>query len=159
MPQGRIVANRSMVIGDLITSDRIVLGLRVPNKAQLLQELARRAAAALGMDVQPIRAALETREHLGSTGLGQGFALPHARIEGLPAFFALCVRLAKPIEFDAIDDRLVDLVVLLLIPVGVEDEHVAALAAIARPLRNLQFLQSLRQAKDAAGLHELIAKG
>ena len=127
------------------------------DKPQLLAELARRSATATGIDVPAILTALQTREQLGSTGLGQGFALPHARIDGLTAFFGLFARLARPIDFQAIDGQPVDLVFLLLIPPNADTEHVAALAAIARPIRDRQFVRELRQAKDAAALHERLA--
>ncbi len=146
-----------MRIADLIAPAQVVAGLRVPDKPQLLAELARRSAAATGIDVSSILTALQTREQLGSTGLGQGFALPHARIEGLTAFFGLFARLARPIDFQAIDGQPVDLVFLLLIPPNADTEHVAALAAIARPIRDRQFVRELRQAKDAAALRERLA--
>ncbi len=72
-----------MRIGDVIGPDRVVVGLRVPDKTQLLQDLAGRAAMALSIDRRKIFDALLARENLGSTGLGKGFALPHARMEGL----------------------------------------------------------------------------
>src|ERR1700724_3688638 len=78
-----------------------VIGLRAKGKMQLLQELARRAAKPLGIDVQPILKALTAREELGSTGVGHGIALPHARIPGLARLFSLFARLEKPIEVDA----------------------------------------------------------
>src|SRR5262245_51497064 len=76
--------------------------------------------------------ALRAREQLGSTRLGEGFALPHARIEGLDRFFGMFARLSRPIQFDSVDDRPVDLVFLLLIPMAAQIEHVAALATISR---------------------------
>ncbi len=146
-----------MRIADLIAPAQVLAGLRVQDKPQLLAELARRSATATGIDVPAILTALQTREQLGSTGLGQGFALPHARIDGLTAFFGLFARLARPIDFQAIDGQPVDLVFLLLIPPNADTEHVAALAAIARPIRDRQFVRELRQAKDAAALHERLA--
>ena len=94
-----------MTIGEIIGPDRVVVGLRVADKAQLLQELAGRAATALGLDRRAIFDALQARENLGSTGLGKGFALPHARLDALSEPFALFVRLARPIDFAAIDDQ------------------------------------------------------
>lgn len=146
-----------MRIADLIAPDRVLAVLRVQDKPQLLSELARRSAAATGIDSGAILSALQTREKLGSTGLGQGFALPHARIEGLTAFFGLFARLARPIDFEAIDGQPIDLVFLLLIPPDANAEHVAALAAIARPIRDRQFLRELRQAKDATDLRNRLA--
>jgi nitrogen PTS system EIIA component len=116
-----------MRIADLITPAQVLAAVRVQDKPQLLAELARRASAATGIDAPAIFTALQTREELGSTGLGQGFALPHARINGLTAFFGLFARLARPIDFQAIDGEPVDLVFLLLIPPDANAEHVAAL--------------------------------
>jgi nitrogen PTS system EIIA component len=146
-----------MRVADLIAPAQVLAALRVQDKPQLLAELARRASATTGIDAPTIITALQTREQLGSTGLGKGFALPHARVDGLTAFFGLFVRLSRPIDFQAIDGQPVDLVFLLLIPPDANAEHVAALAAIARPIRDPLFVRELRQAKDAAALHERLA--
>jgi PTS system nitrogen regulatory IIA component len=97
------------------------------------------------------------RENLGSTGLGKGFALPHARLSRLSAPFALFVRLSKPIDFSAIDERPVDLLILLLTPANRPEEHLSTLASISRPMRDESFLRRLRQAPDAAALHAVLA--
>ena len=146
-----------MTIGELIDANHVVVDLRVADKAQLLQELARRAAAALTLDQRVILDALKARENLGSTGLGKGFALPHARLDALPRFFALFVRLARPIDFASIDGQPVDLAILLLTPANAGNQHLATLATLSRPLRNEAFMQRLRQAPDAAALHKLLA--
>jgi nitrogen PTS system EIIA component len=145
-----------MSIDDIIGPNHVVVGLRVADKAQLLRELARRAASALSLDPRVILDALQAREALGSTGLGKGFALPHARLDALSQFFALFVRLGRPIDFAAIDDRPVDLVILLLTPAD-GSQHLATLAALSRPLRDAAFVQRLRQASDAEAVHALLA--
>jgi len=145
-----------MPIADLIGPSQVVLGLRVADKEQLLGELARRAAAAVSLTPTTILRALQAREQLGSTGLGKGFALPHARLEGLSNFYALCVRLQRPIEFDAIDGKPVDLVILLLTPEAASAQHLATLAALSRPLRDEAFVQRLRRARDPVALHRLL---
>ena len=145
-----------MAIGELIGPDRVVVGLRVSDKSQLLQELAGRAATALGLDRRAVFDALQGRENLGSTGLGKGFALPHARLDAVGEPFALFVRLARPIDFAAIDESPVDLVILLLTPANGGNQHLATLAALSRPLRNADFMQKLRQAPDAAAVHQLL---
>ena len=146
-----------MTIGEIIGPDCVVVGLRVADKTQLLQDLAGRAATALGLDRRVIFDALQARENLGSTGLGKGFALPHARLEALSETFALFVRLARPIDFEAIDERPVDLVILLLSPQNGGNQHLATLAALSRPLREPEFVQRLRQAKDAATVYGVLA--
>src|SRR5581483_3314204 len=130
-----------MSIAELIGPDQVVVGLRVGDKAQLLAELSRRAAAALSLPQPALLAALQAREQLGSTGLGRGFALPHARVPHLPRVFALLARLARPIDFEAVDDRPVDLVVLLLTPDSAAAQHLATLAALSRPFRDEAFVQ------------------
>jgi nitrogen PTS system EIIA component len=147
-----------MTIGDLIGSNNVIDGLRVADKTQLLQELARRAGAALSLDQRVILDALQARENLGSTGLGKGFALPHARLDVLTSAFALFVRLARPIDFASIDGLPVNLMILLLTPANAGNQHLAMLAGLARPLRNEAFVQRLRQAPDATALHKLLAE-
>jgi PTS system nitrogen regulatory IIA component len=148
-----------MNIGEVIRPGQVIVGLRVADKAQLLQELARRAAAVVALDQRAILDALQARENLGSTGLGKGFALPHARLAALPAPFGLFARLARAIDFASIDDRPVDLVILLLTPAGAGNEHLATLAALSRPLRDEAFVRRVRQAPDATALHGLLANG
>lgn len=146
-----------MPIADLIGPNHVVEGLRVADKAQLLAELARRAAAELSLDQQAILRALLAREQLGSTGLGKGFALPHARMNGLAKFFALFVRLHRPIEYEAIDGKPVDLVILLLTPEAASAQHLAMLAALSRPLRDEAFVLQLRRAPSAAAMYKLLS--
>jgi PTS system nitrogen regulatory IIA component len=144
-------------IGDIIGPDQVIVGLRVADKVQLLQELAGRAAAALGTDRKLIFDALQARENLGSTGLGNGFALPHARLDALPRTYALFVRLTRPIEFAAIDEKPVDLVIMLLTPSDDPgNTHLATLATLSRPLRNDLFVRRLRHASEATALHKLL---
>ena len=146
-----------MKIKDVIGPEQVEVGLRVSDKAQLLRELSRRAAAAVSIDQSVIHDALLARENLGSTGLGKGFALPHARLDTLPRFFALFVRLARPIDFAAIDGQPVDLIILLLTPANAGNQHLATLAALSRPLRDAEFVQRLRRAADTATIYTLLA--
>jgi PTS system nitrogen regulatory IIA component len=148
-----------MEIADFIAHDRIALDLRVRDKGQLLRELAKRAEPfGGGIPSDTILAALLSRETLGSTGLGKGFALPHARIEGLTRFVGLFARLARPIDYDAIDGAPVDLVFLLLMPAGVDNNSVAALAAVSRRFRDREAVARLRKA-DAATAHTVLTAG
>jgi PTS system nitrogen regulatory IIA component len=145
-----------MPIAELIGPDQVVVGLRVADKAQLLAELARRAAPAVALEQAAILKALLAREQLGSTGLGKGFALPHARMERLTRFYALCARLHRPIDYEAIDGKPIDLAILLLTPESAGSQHLATLAALSRPLRDAAFVEQLRRAPDAAALHRLL---
>ena len=145
-----------MKLTDLIGPDQIVVGLRISDKPQLLQELARRAAPAVKMEPDALLKALQAREQLGSTGIGKGFAVPHARLNTLTQPFALLVRLARPIDFAAVDEKPVDIVVLLLSPEADASSHLATLAAVCRPARGPAFLQRLRNAADAGEVYRLL---
>jgi PTS system nitrogen regulatory IIA component len=137
-----------MDIADFLTPDRILLDQRVRDKNQLIGEVARAyGRLAPGLAPESVQTALLAREQLGSTGLGAGFALPHARIEGLQSYLGLFARLSKPIDFDAIDGKPVWLVFVLLIPSENTTPHVAALAAISRRFRDTTLATALRDAK------------
>jgi len=138
---------------DLLAPDGIVLGLRAADKTELIKALAKRAAARLKLPAEAVSAPLLAREALGSTGIGRGIALPHARIATLPRPFGLLARLVKPIDFAAIDDEPVDLVFLLLTPENAGREHLAALAAISRMLRDGAVARNLRAARDASEIY------
>ena len=146
-----------MHLSDLIAPDRVFVNLRIADKAQLLGELAKQAAARISVEAQAIVAALSARERLGSTGFGRGFALPHARVDGVEQVFGLFVRLAQPIDFAAIDGQPVDLVFLLLIPPGAGNDHVGALAAVARRMRDDNTLRQIRKANSAISLYRALA--
>lgn len=149
-----------MELTDLIQPDRVIAGLRVSDKAQLLNELSRRAALMLGLDVRIVAGALVQREELGSTGIGQGIAIPHARIDGLQRIFGLFARLDNAIDFAAIDGRPVDLAFLLLIPANAGNEHLAALACVSRSLRDRKVARALRAATNAPTLFaRLVGRG
>ena len=145
-----------MNVSDFLQPAQVIADLRARDKAQFMAELARRAAAILLIAPQSIEAALTTRERLGSTGLGRGFAFPHARLVGLDRFFGIFARLARPIDFEAIDERPVDLAFMLLIPENAENEHVAALAAISRRMRDQTIAQRLRTAAGGAEMYAVL---
>jgi nitrogen PTS system EIIA component len=145
-----------MKIEDILTPSDALVDVRASDSARLIQDMAGRAASTLGLDASAIAQELIKRESLGSTGVGNGIAMPHARIQALQKPFGLLARLKKPIDFAAIDGRPVDLVFLLLLPT-VASEHLNALAAVARKLRDPVRLDRMRHAPDAAALfHELI---
>jgi PTS system nitrogen regulatory IIA component len=145
-----------MNITNLIAPERVSAGSRAGNKAQLLQELARHAAEYVGMTERVILDALNAREQLGSTGIGEGIAIPHARIKGLSHFFGLFTRLERPIDFGAIDGRPVDLVFLLLSPEASSGDHLAALACVSRRLHSHEIARSLRATNDPRQLYRLL---
>jgi PTS system nitrogen regulatory IIA component len=146
-----------MDITDFLTPDRVVLEVRARDKTALMGEIARQFARTIvGLQAKTVEAALMAREQLGSTGLGGGFALPHARIEGLGSYVGLFVRLARPIDFEAIDGKPVLLVFVLLFPSESTIPHVAALAAITRRFRDADLVTQLRSAKRPAEAYELL---
>jgi PTS system nitrogen regulatory IIA component len=153
-----MVANdsRAMGIADLIEPDRVIVGVRSPDKPQLLKELAGRAAALLSLDAQLVLDLLAAREALGSTGVGEGVAVPHARISGLATPFGLFARLKRPIDYESVDERPVDLVFLLLTPATVGTDHLAALAAVSRRLRDRRTTEKLQSARSDRELYDAL---
>ena len=145
-----------MKIPDLLSPTDVVIDVRASGKRQLLQEFAARAAAGLGLPVDRVASCLLKREELGSTGIGKGVAIPHARLPELQRPYGILARLRPPIEFDAIDGQPVDLVFVLLLPAAAEDGALAALASVARTLRSPESLVRLRGAKTASDLYSAV---
>src|ERR1035437_5945897 len=147
----------AMKISDLLSPADVMIDGRAPNKRLLLQELAAKAATSLNLRVDQIAPDLLKREELGSTGVGGGVAIPHARLPDLQRPFGLMAKLKEPIEFEAIDGQAVDIVFVLLLPANAENGQLGALALVARTLRSSEIRDRLRRAKDASGLHSVIA--
>jgi PTS system nitrogen regulatory IIA component len=126
-------------------------------KRPLMQELAARTAAGLGLPADQVASYLLKREDLGSTGIGRGVAIPHARLPDLQRPHGLLAKLKQPVDFDAIDGQAVDLVFVLLLPAAAEHEALGALALVARTLRSADNLARLRGAKNASELYSAIA--
>lgn len=131
-------------------------GLVVPHKKALFQQLAQIAHIAYGIDQQLVIDRLTERERLGSTGFGNGIALPHGKIDQLEQIIGVCVQLTNPIEFDAIDDMPIDLVFMLLSPKGDGAGHLKALAGISRMMRDRLFVEKLRGAASDDALCVLL---
>jgi PTS system nitrogen regulatory IIA component len=148
-----------MHLGDFISPDSVVPSLKVKTKKQLLQELASRAARLTGLPERDIFDVLLQRERLGSTGLGQGIAIPHGKIAALKSIAGIFARLAEPIDFEAVDGEPVDIVFLLLAPEGAGADHLKALARISRLLREGSAVEKLRASKDAAALYAVLTEG
>lgn len=147
-----------MDIGDLLAQDGIVLRGGASSKRQALHLVAEVAARAMGQDVAAVLDALLEREALGSTGLGSGVAVPHARIEGLSRICAVFVRLDTPVAYGAVDDRPVDLLFALFAPPREGTEHLRALAAVSRAMRSPELREQLRQARTADAIHALFVR-
>jgi PTS system nitrogen regulatory IIA component len=141
-----------MHLSDFLDFDAIKTASPGGNKRSLLQQLANLAGQRLGLDPSSIAASLNEREQLGSTGFGQGVAIPHGKIEGLSRIYCLFARLCEPVEYKAIDGRPVDLVFLLLSPPEAGAEHLKALAAISRITRHVPTLEQMRGARSRDAL-------
>ena len=140
----------------LLAADAVLPALRVSSKKQALVEIAERAAQVSGLKERDIFECLWQRESLGSTGVGEGVAIPHAKQASLGRIFGVFARLEKPIEFEATDGVPVDIIFALIAPESAGADHLTALAQVARSLRNEQLLGELRKTRDAAGIFSLL---
>jgi PTS system nitrogen regulatory IIA component len=147
-----------MEINDLISLDGIVANLRATSKKQALQDLARRAADVTGEPERAIFEVLIERERLGTTGVGNGIAIPHGKLPGLDKLHGLFARLDTPIDFDAIDEQPVDLICLLLAPESAGADHLKALARVSRLLRDRSICDKLRGSDTAEAIFALLTE-
>lgn len=147
-----------MRISEVIKPEDVAIGVSTSSKSKLLKLLSEKAAHALGISEQGILAALQSREDLGSTGVGAGIAIPHAPVAGLNGPFGFLVRLSKPVEFDAIDDEPVDIVCLILMPPEGQSAYLKLLSNIARQLRSADTLKKIRSANDREQVYSAITE-
>ncbi len=155
-----------MTVSELLTLDCVLIDQVARTKEQLLESLASSAAASSSvastsagqqkLDSRAVKDALLAREQLGSTGLGGGIAIPHARINGVVRPIALAARLKRPIAFDAVDEKPVDFVVLLLMPASTNAANLDALACVTRRLRDKHLMEQVRKAPDAPTIFRLL---
>ena len=142
---------------DLVSPNAIIPALKVNGKKQALQEIAAKAAELTGQNEKHILEILLQREKLGSTGVGNGVAIPHGKLAKLGQVFGLFARLERPIDFEALDGQPVDLIFLLLAPEGAGADHLKALARVARLLRDPTVAHKLRASEDAEALYAVLA--
>lgn len=147
-----------MELADILTRESVISGVKVASKRQLLELLAEKASSLYGVDAQLIFETLCNREQLGSTGLGNGIAIPHGKIKGLDVVRGVFMRLDTPVDFDAVDDQPVDLVVMLLAPEGSGADHLKALSRVARLFRTEGVVDRLRSAKDDQKLRNILCE-
>lgn len=147
-----------MHIKDFLAAGDTAIDVKASDKGVLLRALAQRAASSVKLPAEFVSSEIEKRDELGSTGIGGGVSIPHARFREIAKPFGLFVRLRQPIEFKAIDDQPVDLVFLLLLPASSQLDQLNALAAVARKLRDAKTLERLRAAESAAELYRAIAE-
>jgi PTS system nitrogen regulatory IIA component len=146
-----------MPLTDLVAPNAVIPALKVNSKKQAIQEIAAHAAALTGQNEREILEILLQREKLGSTGVGNGVAIPHGKLPKLNKLFGLFARLDRPVDFEALDNQPVDLIFLLLAPEGAGADHLKALARVARLLRNPEVVQKLRESRDAEALYSVLA--
>ncbi len=147
-----------MELSDLLDSDSIVANLRATSKKQALQELARKAADVTGLDERKIFGVLMDRERLGTTGVGSGIAIPHGKLAELDQLYGIFARLEKPVDFQSIDDRPVDLIFVLLAPEEAGADHLKALARVSRLLRDHDVCDKLRGANETDALYAIMTE-
>lgn len=148
-----------MHLSDIINPSCISLGNEASSKKRALEEAARLLGGSLSSpDAEQIFERLLDRERLGSTGLANGVALPHARVPGLTAAHGAFLRLAQAVDFDALDGKPVDLVFALLVPEEATDEHLQLLAALARRFADSALCDQLRQSQDPAQVAQLLSQ-
>ena len=145
-----------MEISDLINADSVVANLKATSKKQALQDLAKRAGDVTGLHERAVFDVLMERERLGTTGVGNGIAIPHGKMPSLEKLYGVFARLEKPIDFDSIDEQPVDLIFLVLAPESAGADHLKALARVSRLLRDQGICEKLRGADDPEALFALL---
>ncbi len=146
----------TVMLLDILSSEAVLPAVKANGKKQALQEISAHAARLTGLDAHEIFETLLQRERLGSTGIGEGIAIPHGKLATVEKLFGLVARLEKPIDFEAIDGMPVDFMFLLLAPEAAGADHLKALARIARVLRQPGVLERLRAANDADAIYAVL---
>ncbi len=147
-----------MSIVEFLSPEHVMADLATTDKASLLRYLSGKAALAADLPINLVARDILKRETLGSTGMGGGTAIPHARIPGLKRPLGILARLKAAIDFDAVDARPVDIVFLLLLTTAPDGEQLHALASLARKLRDSRVVASIRQAKDPAAMYRALVE-
>jgi PTS system nitrogen regulatory IIA component len=146
-----------MDLSDLLDVSAVMPTLRANSKKQLLQLLAEKAAAVTGLPEREVFDTILQRERLGSTGVGNGIAIPHGKLAGVKRITGIFARMDAPVDFESLDDQPVDLVFLLLAPEGAGADHLKALSRIARVLRDSETVAKVRGTRDATAIHTLLS--
>lgn len=146
-------------IADIVSPEAVILDLRsCRSKRQVLKELSHQAAPLTGIDEKRLLEALMERERLGTTGIGNGIAIPHAKLDDLDRVTGLFARLDQPVDFEAVDDQPSDLIFLLLAPNAADADSLKALARISRLLRDPAVRDRLRQEKDRKAVYRTLTQ-
>jgi nitrogen PTS system EIIA component len=147
-----------MTLADIIDTRAILPVVKAQNKKQLLQELAQSLSSLVAIDNRVIFDTLLQREKLGSTGLGQGIAIPHGRLPSITRVYGVFARLQNAIAFDSVDGDPVDLVFALISPDHAGADHLTALARVSRLLRDAGTLKKLRGTDNTEGLYAILTE-
>ncbi len=147
-----------MQFSDIIGTDGVISNLKAGSKKQALKELSQVASRLTGLPARDVFDTLLQRERLGSTGVGQGIAIPHGKMAGVDRLHGVFARLSTPIDFDAMDDQPVDLIFLLVAPESAGADHLKALARVSRLLRDRSTVNKLRASTDASALYAILTE-
>ncbi len=145
-----------ILLSSILSENRIISGLEISSKKKLIQSISDLFASELNLDTKALFNLFFEREQLSSTGIGNGFALPHARTSGIDHAYGCLLSLTPAIEFDAIDNQPIDLVFAIIVPEQATDEHLQILASIAKMFSEPENCNKIRQAKDNLAMLKII---
>ena len=147
-----------MELADILAEESVFVCTDIATKRDVLEKLADKVAALTGHPAAEVFEALNDRESLGSTGLGNGIAVPHGKYAALKGVMAVFMKLTRPVDFEAVDDQPVDIVMMLLAPMGAGADHLKALARVARVLRTDSIAEALRRTDDPERLYAILTQ-
>ena len=145
-----------MLVSEIITQNRVVSLASISSKKRLFQEISNNLASDCGLNSEIIFSALKDREQLGPTGMGNGIAIPHAKVDGIESIKGMFIKLEKPIEFESLDKKKVDLIFTILAPTDSGVDHLKALAKVSRLLRDQNICSKLRSTEDITALFSIL---
>jgi len=147
-----------MELADILSEESVLVCTDRITKREILVKLSEKVASLTGHPATEIFTALNDREALGSTGLGNGIAVPHGKLAPLKGVLAVFMKLATPVDFESVDDQPVDIVMMLLAPMGAGADHLKALARVARVLRTDSIVEALRRSDDPTRLYAILTQ-
>ena len=147
-----------MELANILPEESVLVCADLTTKHDVLKRLAEHVAAIGGYPVAEVFKALDDREQLGSTGLGNGIAVPHGKFAPLKSVIAVFMKLTTPVDFESVDDQPVDIVMMLLAPMGAGADHLKALAKVARILRTDSVVEALRRNNQPPALYAILTQ-
>jgi nitrogen PTS system EIIA component len=147
-----------MELADILSEESVLIGTDISSKRDVLVQLSDKVAELTGHPAADVFDALNDREALGSTGLGNGIAVPHGKFAPLKSVIAVFLKLERPVDFDSVDDQPVDIIMMLLAPMGAGADHLKALARVARILRTDSTVDALRHTSNPAQLYAILTQ-